>query len=118
MRFSHLATLAWLSLGGFTLIADAPPGTITQIASGVWFRQGDARGGSGLSNNIIIEMKDYLIVVDANYPSGARAVLSGVKNLSPKPIRYVINTHSHPDHSYGNHVFTELGATTIAYVGA
>ena len=118
MKFASLVVMAWLVLGSLSLTADAPPGTITQIAPGVWFREGDARGGSGFSNNIIIEMNDYLVVVDANYPSGARAVLNDVKKLSPKPIKYVINTHSHPDHSYGNHIFTEMGATTIAYVGA
>ena len=107
----------WLLLGALTLIADSPPGTIKEIAPGVWFHEGDARGGSGFSNNIVIEMKDYLIIVDANYPGGARVLLNNVKKLSPKPIKYVINTHHHPDHSYGNHIFTELGATTIAYVG-
>ena len=100
------------------LFADQPPGTVKQIAQGVWFREGDARGGTGVSNNIIIEMKDYLIVVDANYPMGAHMVLNDVKKLSSKPIRYVIWTHHHPDHSYGSRIFTDAGATTIAYVGA
>jgi cyclase len=118
MRFVYLVTAAWLLLSGLSLKADQPPGTIKEIAAGVWFREGDARGGSGLSNNVIIEMRDYLIIVDANYPSGARAVLSDAKKLSSKPIKYVIDTHHHPDHSYGNHLFTEAGATTIAYVGA
>jgi cyclase len=118
MKFVRLIVIAWASLAAFTLMADAPPGTIQEVAPGVWFREGDARGGTGHSNNIIIEMKDYLIVVDANYPSGAQAVLNDVKKLSSKPIKYVIDTHHHPDHSYGNRIFTQMGATTIAYVGA
>lgn len=114
MKLANLLLATCISL----LIADAPPGTLTQIAPGVWFLEGDARGGTGLSNNIIIEMKDYLIVVDANYPTGARLVVETVKKLSPKPMRYVIDTHHHPDHSYGNLIFTALGVTTIAYIGA
>jgi cyclase len=62
-------------------------------------------------------MKDYLIVVDANYPSGAMAVIADVPKVSSKPIRYVIDTHHHQDHAYGNSIFTRMGATTIAYVG-
>src|SRR5207253_3088127 len=118
MKLAPLVFVVWTLLNGPALRADAPPGTIKEIAPGVWFREGDARGGSGHSNNIIIEMKDYLIIVDANYPSGARLVLSDTKKLSSKPIKYVINTHHHPDHMYGNHIFTEAGATTIAHVGA
>jgi cyclase len=110
--------IAMLLLGSFSSFADAPPGTIKQIAPGVWFREGDASGGTGLCNNIIIEMRDDLIVVDANYPSGAQEVIRDAKKLSPKPIKFVIDTHWHPDHAYGNHLFTEIGATTIAYIGA
>jgi glyoxylase-like metal-dependent hydrolase (beta-lactamase superfamily II) len=62
-------------------------------------------------------MNDYLIVVDANYPSGARALLADVPKLSSKPIRYVIDTHHHADHAYGNPLFTRRGAVTIGHVG-
>src|SRR5689334_13711314 len=115
MKYAKLAILSGHMLAASALFADKPSGTIEEIAQGVWFREGDARGGTGISNNIIIEMKDYLIVVDANYPNGARAVLADVKKLSSKPIKYVINTHHHPDHSYGNRIFTDAGATTIAH---
>ena len=86
------------------------------VAPGVWFREGNMQVGH--SNNALIEMKDYLIVVDANYPSGAELVLQDVRKTSSKPIRYVLITHHHPDHAYGSFVFTRIGATTIAYVGA
>ena len=97
-------------------IAEAQPDTVKQIAPGVWFREGDIKG-QGHCNNIIIEMKDYLIVVDANFPSGARLVVNDAKKVSPKPIKYVFDTHHHGDHAYGNPVWTQLGATTLAYIG-
>ena len=62
-------------------------------------------------------MKDYLIVVDANFPSGARATMADVKRISSKPVKYVFDTHHHGDHSYGNAVWTGAGATTLAYAG-
>ena len=88
----------------------APP---RQVAPGVWFLLGDAR--KGYSNTAVIEMQDYLIVVDANYPARARELVAEVKELSPKPVRYVFDTHAHGDHSYGDSVWTATGATTIAY---
>ena len=90
--------------------------TIEQIVPGVWFRQGDL-AQYGHCNNIVIEMKDYLIVVDANYPSGARAVMADIKKVSSKPVRYVFDTHHHGDHAYGNPLWTQAGATTFAYKG-
>ncbi len=60
----------------------------------------------GHCNNVIIEMKDYLIVVDANYPSGARNTLEDTRRISKKPVKYVFDTHHHGDHLYGNPIWT------------
>jgi glyoxylase-like metal-dependent hydrolase (beta-lactamase superfamily II) len=84
------------------------------IANGVWFLTGDT---NGYSNTVIIEMRDYLIVVDANYPGRAKELLTITKQLSPKPVRYVFDTHAHGDHAYGNSVWTAAGATTLAFQG-
>src|SRR5262249_23684800 len=104
------------SIALFVSQSDAKVETIRLIAPGVWFREGDLEG-QGHSNNILIEMKDYLIVVDANFPSGARAALADAKRISPKPVKYVFDTHHHGDHFYGNAVWTQAGATTIAFKG-
>ena len=117
MRLSLIAGfLALLTLGFVVTRGDAQPDTIKQIVPGVWFRQGDI-DHKGHCNNIIIEMKDYLIVVDANFPSGARAAMADAKKVSSKAVRYVFDTHHHGDHLYGNGVWTEQGATTIAFQG-
>lgn len=42
-------------------------------------------------------------------------LLNAVKRLSSKPIKYVINTHSHPDHSGANLFFAKLGARVISH---
>ena len=84
-----------------------------QIVPGVWFREGDIKK-EGHCNNVIIEMKDYLVVVDANYPGGARLAMEDAKKLSPKPVKYVFITHHHGDHNYGAVVWTESGATTLS----
>jgi cyclase len=105
-----------LCLAFFRTEGEAQPNTIKQIVPGVWFREGDINN-LGHCNNAVIEMKDYLIIVDANFPSGARAALADAKRVSPKPIKYVFDTHHHGDHAYGNAVWTKMGAVTLAYVG-
>jgi cyclase len=107
---------ALLALGFVATRGDAQPNTMKLIAPGVWFREGDLVNQEHC-NNVIIEMKDYLIVVDANFPSGARLALADAKKVSPKPVKFVFDTHHHGDHTYGNAVWTGAGATTIAYQG-
>ncbi len=118
--FKHLLILpVFVALAGVALFVsrtDAKPETISAIAPGVWFREGDLKN-LGHCNNIVIEMKDYLIVVDANFPSGARATMADIKRVSSKPVKYVFDTHHHGDHAYGNAVWTDAGATTLAYRG-
>src|SRR6202165_1111892 len=117
LRFWTLSFFAALaSLAFFAASSDAKPETVQKIVDGVWFREGDLKN-LGHCNNIIIEMKDYLIVVDANFPSGARAALADAKKVSSKPVKYVFDTHHHGDHAYGNAVWTQMGAITIAYAG-
>src|SRR6202163_3414286 len=117
LRFWILSLFAGLaSLAFFVSSSDAKPETVQKITDGVWFREGDLKN-LGHCNNIIIEMKEYLIVVDANFPSGARATMADVKKVSSKPVKYVFDTHHHGDHAYGNSVWTAAGATTLAYKG-
>src|SRR5580658_5836872 len=71
----------------------APP---KAIAPGVWFLLGDRE--KGYSNTVVIEMKDYLIVVDANFPGRAKELLAEIPKLSAKPVKYVFDTHAHGDH--------------------
>jgi len=117
-RLRALLLLGFSALGGIALFvshSDAAPETVRIVAPGVWFREGDL--DQGHCNNIIIEMKDYMIVVDANYPSGARAAMADVKRLSSKPVKYVFDTHHHGDHLYGNPIWTQAGSTTLAFKG-
>lgn len=107
---------ALLTLGFLVTNSDAQPDTIKQIVPGVWFREGDLMG-KGHCNNIVIEMKDYLVIVDANFPSGAEALIGDIKKISKKPIKYVFDSHHHGDHAYGNPIWTKLGATTLAHAG-
>jgi glyoxylase-like metal-dependent hydrolase (beta-lactamase superfamily II) len=116
IRALVFATFAFLAAAAFFATrTHAEPDQVKLIVPGVWFREGDMEQGH--CNNIIIEMKDYLIVVDANYPSGAQRTLADAKRISEKPVKYVFDTHHHGDHLYGNPIWTQAGATTLAYIG-
>ncbi|MDA1324247.1 MAG: MBL fold metallo-hydrolase [Proteobacteria bacterium] len=71
--------------------------TMEKAADGVWF----VRGGS--HNSVAIEMKDHVLLVEAPLGDGRTlAVLGEVRKTIPgKPIRTVLNTHLHFDHSGG-----------------
>ena len=117
-RLLFLTAFAFLAcVALFVTRSDAAPETVRQIVPGVWFREGDL-SEHGHSNNVIIEMKDYLIVVDANFPSGARAAMADARRIAAaKPVKYVFDTHHHGDHAYGNALWTRAGATTMAFKG-
>jgi glyoxylase-like metal-dependent hydrolase (beta-lactamase superfamily II) len=112
MRRKVVQVLILLMTSAVGLRAQGSPPHL--IARGVWFLTGDT---NGYSNTVIIEMSDYLIVVDANYPGRAKELLTITKQLSSKPVRYVFDTHAHGDHAYGNSVWTAAGATTLAFQG-
>ena len=73
-------------------VLDAQHGILNahKIADGVRFLRGDA--SKGYSNNIVIEMKDCLIVVDANYPGRTRELVAQIGQLSPRPVAGLLGT--------------------------
>jgi len=57
-----------------------------------------------------------VLVVDAMFtPDAARALVGEIRRLTDKPIRYVVNTHYHADHTGGDQVLRDAGATIIAH---
>jgi glyoxylase-like metal-dependent hydrolase (beta-lactamase superfamily II) len=82
-----------------------------KAADGVWYITG------GSHHSVLIEMKDYLIVVEApQSDQRSMAVMAEVKKLVPnKPIKYLVNTHHHFDHSGGVRAYAAEGVTIITH---
>jgi cyclase len=72
-----------------------------KVADGVYY----ATGGSGSNNVVVVNDRDVLLVDDGTTPAAARAFLADIKLVTNKPVRYVVNTHFHYDHTDGNSVF-------------
>jgi phosphoglycerate dehydrogenase-like enzyme/glyoxylase-like metal-dependent hydrolase (beta-lactamase superfamily II) len=91
---------------------------VKEVAPGVYFRYSAISPTDmsifGGSNNIWVIFKDYVVVIDANFPKEAGDVIRAIRKTTDKPIRYVFDTHHHGDHSYGNAVFAKEGASIIA----
>ncbi|MEO5960744.1 MAG: MBL fold metallo-hydrolase [Opitutaceae bacterium] len=108
-RFAALAGLPWVAS------ASAQIEAVQEVAPGVYFHQGDPRRGH--CNNGWIVFEDYVLLVDANYPSGAQVIVPKIKETTPKPVRIVFDTHHHADHVYGNMIWVNAGAVPVAHVG-
>ena len=79
---------------------------VEKVADGVWaFIPGDSKSlVSG--NTILIAGEDAALVVDTgHFPSVSRKIAAEIRKLTPKPVRFVVNTHWHYDHVIGNAVF-------------
>jgi glyoxylase-like metal-dependent hydrolase (beta-lactamase superfamily II) len=86
---------------------------VHELAPGAFYWQGDEIRRVQTNVGWVI-FKDYVLVIDANFPWGAREILPEIKKTTDKPIRFVFNTHYHADHSYGNVVFHDAGAVIVS----
>ncbi len=91
---------------------------VKEVAPGVFFRYSSIHATDksvrfGGSNHIWVVFEDFVVVIDANFPKQATDALKDIKKTTDKPIRYVLDTHHHGDHAYGNAVWAKEGATII-----
>jgi glyoxylase-like metal-dependent hydrolase (beta-lactamase superfamily II) len=71
-------------------------------------------GGWGISNAGFMVGDDGLLIIDATMvASMAQHFIEEIRGVSERPFRHLINTHSHPDHTGGNRLFT--GAEIISH---
>jgi glyoxylase-like metal-dependent hydrolase (beta-lactamase superfamily II) len=87
-----------------------PPVELVRLADGVHLAVGTSH------NSVIVEMRDHLVVVEAPlYEERSQAVIKTIKERFPaKPIRYIIPTHFHLDHSGGIRAYMAEGAIVVA----
>jgi glyoxylase-like metal-dependent hydrolase (beta-lactamase superfamily II) len=83
----------------------------TKLADGVWHVMG------GSHHSVVVEFNEYLAVVEAPLnEERSQAVLAEAKKLVPnKPVRYVLTTHHHFDHTGGLRTYVAEGATVVTH---
>jgi cyclase len=116
MRLPLLALVAILSLVGcdaaYSQEQGSPKGkfTVHRVPGNVYMLDFD-----GDSNVAVLVGSDGLVLVDAEIEPRHQMIVAALKQLSDKPVRYLINTHCHGDHTSGNAAFQREGATVIAH---
>lgn len=82
-----------------------------KIADGVWYLTG------GSHHSVLVEFKDHVAVIEGPLnQERSKAIMAEVKKLVPaKPLRYLINTHHHFDHSGGVRAFAGEGVTIVTH---
>jgi glyoxylase-like metal-dependent hydrolase (beta-lactamase superfamily II) len=76
-----------------------------KIAEGVYYATATGSMVTGSNNVLIVGDRDVLVVDTGTSPAAARAFIEDAKLITDKPIRYVVNTHFHYDHTDGNQVY-------------
>jgi glyoxylase-like metal-dependent hydrolase (beta-lactamase superfamily II) len=76
--------------------------------------QGNVYMLSGAGGNITVQAgPEGVLVVDTGLPNMTDKVVAAIRKISDGPIRYVVNTHVHPDHTGGNEKIAGLGSTIV-----
>jgi glyoxylase-like metal-dependent hydrolase (beta-lactamase superfamily II) len=112
MTRTHLV----VALGGAAVVAlvfqsqtastqTAATHTFTQIAPGVYNAAGTGPLNVGSNSAVIVNADDVLIVDSHISPESARALINELPSITDKPVRFLVNTHFHYDHTNGNQVF-------------
>jgi cyclase len=72
-------------------------------------------GGPAQGNIAVSVGEDGVLLVDSMYAPMHQKIVDAVRALSSRPIRYVVNTHLHGDHTAGNAAMAALGATIVSH---
>jgi glyoxylase-like metal-dependent hydrolase (beta-lactamase superfamily II) len=84
---------------------NGPAFTFNKIADGVYHAVGTGNLVVFCNATVIEGDRDVLVVDSHVTPGGAWALREELKQVTPKPIRYVVNSHFHFDHSHGNQIY-------------
>jgi glyoxylase-like metal-dependent hydrolase (beta-lactamase superfamily II) len=115
-RTAALLFTAFLFLSTLAFCDDtAPDFTIKKIGDGVYAALGSDGGKAGSNAGFIVGGNGVVVVDTFEDPEPARNLLAEIKKITNLPIRFVVNTHYHLDHTGGNAVFAQAGATILAH---
>jgi glyoxylase-like metal-dependent hydrolase (beta-lactamase superfamily II) len=95
--------------------AAADETTVTEVAPGVFFRKAQTEPVFTGCNQGFVVFRDFVLVIDANFPGQVDEVIAAIREKTDKPIRFVFDTHYHGDHADGNVQYTKLGASIVAH---
>jgi glyoxylase-like metal-dependent hydrolase (beta-lactamase superfamily II) len=110
--FSALALAQGIDYAKIEILAD-------KIAPNLYMLSGSAGADPGHEDAAggrigILVGPDGIFMVDSQYAQITDKVVAAIRKISPEPIKYLVNTHVHPDHTAGNANIVKLGAILFA----
>lgn len=112
MRIQDIATaIALIGAATAALAQDFDDVEITvhEVAGNVRYLEG-AGGNIGMLTG-----EDGVFLIDDQYAPLTDKIVAAIRSVSEEPVRFVINTHLHPDHTGGNENFGEMGAVIVGH---
>ncbi|HEU4415299.1 MAG TPA: MBL fold metallo-hydrolase [Candidatus Angelobacter sp.] len=116
MRTRTIAiALLILSFSSRAFSADTPDFTVKKLAEGVYAAIGADGGKAGSNAGFVVGSNGVVVIDTFEDVAPARDLLAEIKKITSLPVRFVVNTHYHLDHTGGNAVFAQAGATILAH---
>ncbi len=92
---------------------DRTPEKITEVVRHV---QGNVYVIAGIGSNIsVLSGRQGTFIVDTQYEPFTGKIMDALKQITDEPVRFIVNTHSHTDHTGGNENFAKMGAILIGH---
>jgi len=76
-----------------------------KVTDGIYYATASGTMNVGANSPIIVNDDEVLIVDSSITPAAGRALVQDIKAITPKPVRYVVDSHYHYDHAFGNQIF-------------
>ncbi|NKB70190.1 MAG: MBL fold metallo-hydrolase [Candidatus Latescibacteria bacterium] len=114
-NFLTASLVAFASLGFFNATAGAEtvPDHLAKIAENVY-----SYGSSHGYFSMFVVTGDGVVVIESVSTQHATGLLQAIRAVTDQPVKYLLHSHNHWDHSSGGQVFKEAGAVTLAHIEA
>src|SRR6476646_5288175 len=108
MRTRTIAvSLCFVLFSSFALYADSADFTVKKIGEGIYAAIGADGGKAGSNAGFIVGSNGVVVVDTFEDVAPAKDLLAEIRKVTNLPIRFVVNTHYHLDHTGGNAVFAQ-----------